>query len=61
MEYVDEYTVYGEGGDHFDDKEGFMLNEREKEVLAIYLSFHNSNKHKMNPIPVCGLPGSLFI
>ncbi len=60
MEYVDEYTVYGEDGDYFDDKEVFMLNEREKEVLAIYLSFHNGNKHKMEPIPVCGLPGNLF-
>jgi NAD+ synthase len=34
MEYVDDYTVYGEDGDYFDDKEVFMLNEREKEVLA---------------------------
>ncbi len=60
MEYVDEYTVYGEDGDYFDDKEVFMLNEREKEVLAIYLSFHNNNKHKMNPIPVCGIPTDIL-
>ncbi len=60
MEYVDEYTVYGEDGDYFDDKEVFMLNEREKEVLAIYLSFHNSNKHKMEPIPVCGIPTNIL-
>jgi NAD+ synthase len=60
MEYVDDYTVYGEDGDYFDDKEVFMLNEREKEVLAIYLSFHNSNKHKMNPIPVCGIPTDIL-
>lgn len=60
MEYVDEYTVYGEDGDYFDDKEVFMLNEREKEVLAIYLSFHNNNKHKMNPIPVCGIPTNIL-
>jgi NAD+ synthase len=60
MEYIDEYTVYGEDGDYFDDKEVFMLNEREKEVLAIYLSFHNSNKHKMNPIPVCGIPTNIL-
>jgi NAD+ synthase len=56
MEYVDDYTIDGE----FDDREAFMLNEREKEVLAIYLSFHNNNKHKMEPIPVCGLPSDLF-
>tara|TARA_R110000751_G_scaffold280007_1_gene382455 strand:- start:297 stop:1196 length:900 start_codon:yes stop_codon:yes gene_type:complete len=60
MEYVDEYTVYGEDGDTFDDKEVFMLNEREKEVLSIYLAFHNNNKHKMEPIPVCELPSNLF-
>jgi NAD+ synthase len=60
MEYVDDYTVYGEDGDYFDDKEVFMLNEREREVLAIYLSFHNSNKHKMEPIPVCGIPTNIL-
>lgn len=60
MEYVDDYTVYGEDGETFDDKEVFMLNEREKEVLAIYLSFHNNNKHKMEPIPVCGIPTNIL-
>ena len=56
MEYVDDYTIDGE----FDDREAFMLNEREKEVLAIYLSFHNRNKHKMDPIPVCGIPTNIL-
>jgi NAD+ synthase len=56
MEYVDDFTVDGE----FDDREAFILNEREKEVLAIYLSFHNNNKHKMNPIPVCGIPTDIL-
>ena len=27
--------------------------ERQKEVLEIYKRFHNSNMHKMKPIPVC--------
>jgi len=27
--------------------------DRQKEVLKIYKSRHNANKHKMNPIPVC--------
>jgi NAD+ synthase len=27
--------------------------DRQKEVLEIYTSRHNANKHKMNPIPVC--------
>lgn len=61
MEYVDDYTQYDETGQpYFDDREAFMLNEREKEVLAIYLSFHNNNKHKMEPIPVCGIPTNIL-
>ena len=61
MEYVDDYTVYDEiGYETFDDKEVWLLNEREKEVLSIYLAFHNNNKHKMEPIPVCELPSNLF-
>jgi len=28
------------------------LTERQREVLKIYNKFHNSNKHKMNPIPI---------
>ena len=27
--------------------------DRQREVLKIYTSRHNANKHKMNPIPVC--------
>ena len=32
------------------------LTNREMEVLAIYHSFHQTNKHKMTPIPVCEIP-----
>ena len=32
--------------------DGSDLNNRQQLVLDIYLSFHNKNKHKMNPIPV---------
>jgi NAD+ synthase len=61
MEYVDEYTVRDENGNEFfDDKEAFMLNDREKEVLGIYLSFHNGNKHKMVEIPVCSIPTNVL-
>jgi NAD+ synthase len=35
------------------------LNERQKEVLAIYRRFNNANKHKMLPIPVCEIPNHL--
>jgi NAD+ synthase len=32
------------------------LTNRQKEVLVIYNRFHTSNKHKMEPIPVCIFP-----
>lgn len=32
------------------------LNDREKEVLAIYRKLHKQNQHKINPIPVCKIP-----
>ena len=35
------------------------LNSRQKEVLEIYQKFHNANKHKMMPIPVCKIPVTL--
>jgi NAD+ synthase len=35
------------------------LNSRQKEVLKIFLRFNASNKHKMSPIPVCGIPDCL--
>lgn len=35
------------------------LTDRQKEVLAIYTRFHQINKHKMEPIPVCLVPNEL--
>jgi len=35
------------------------LNDREKEVLAIYKRLNRANQHKMVPIPVCEIPLSL--
>lgn len=32
------------------------VSSREKEVLAIYRKLHLTNKHKMDPIPVCEIP-----
>ena len=32
---------------------------REKEVFKIYKRFNSSNKHKMNPIPICLIPNNL--
>jgi NAD+ synthase len=33
------------------------LNERQRIVLALYRRLHAVNKHKMEPIPVCLIPG----
>lgn len=35
------------------------LTSREKEVIEIYNRYHNQNKHKMEPIPVCEIPAEL--
>lgn len=32
------------------------LSERQKKVLEIYSGHHQTNLHKMNPIPVCKIP-----
>lgn len=42
------------------NKETRELSEREKEVMKIYTSRHNANKHKMEPIPVCMIPKEYF-
>jgi NAD+ synthase len=34
------------------------LNERQREVIAIYRMFNSRNRHKMVPIPVCEIPKS---
>ena len=36
------------------------LTTRQNEVLEIYKSLNFNNKHKMNPIPVCGLPKEFY-
>ena len=41
------------------DGDQTMLNKRQQEVLDIYNKFHQANKHKMLPIPVCEIPLSL--
>ena len=37
------------------------LSERQKKVLEIYSGHHQTNLHKMNPIPVCEIPVSLRV
>jgi NAD+ synthase len=42
-----------------ESKDEKQLNARQKKVLAIYRRFHQANKHKMDPIPVCKIPQAL--
>ena len=46
-------TFIDEGGDES------ALVDRQREVLSIYKRLHTANRHKMEPIPVCMIPGSL--
>lgn len=65
--WKDERTDEGQLGASYPELEWAMdfngdvslLNEREKEVIKIYKSFHQANKHKMLPIPVCKIPFEL--
>lgn len=41
---------------YIENKESFELSERQKEVMEIYTCRNRTNKHKMNPIPVCVIP-----
>ncbi len=42
--------------EYVDSAEQGELTPRQTEVLAIYKRFHNANRHKMQPIPVCEIP-----
>jgi NAD+ synthase len=39
---------------------GMKLSKIQEEVLEIYLQFQKINNHKMQPIPVCKIPKTLF-
>ncbi len=42
------------------EKEAAVLQERQRQVLAIYRRLHKSTLHKISPIPVCEIPNSLI-
>ena len=44
---------------YLDSSQKGPLNERQKNIVAIYKKFHVANKHKMDPIPVCRIPENL--
>ena len=35
------------------------LTPRQQEVMAIFRRFNRANRHKMEPIPICLVPGDL--
>ena len=39
-----------------ESKSDLNLSQRERKVMDIFKSLNSSNKHKMNPIPVCKIP-----
>ena len=41
------------------DGDEASLDERQREVLAIYKKFNRVNRHKMLPIPVCQIPADI--
>lgn len=41
------------------DPSSIELTDRQREVLAIYDRMHAANRHKMAPVPVCGVPREL--
>ena len=42
------------------DCDPHTFDERQKEVMEIYLAFNQLNKHKMEPIPVCEIPSEFL-
>jgi len=53
MNWVAEHTVHEQGiRTWYDDSEDSTISERQREVIKIYRRFHNSNRHKMDSIPV---------
>lgn len=51
LEWAMEQAALGKVSDDF--------SGRQKEVFKIYLRLNKANAHKMNPIPVCGIPNEL--
>jgi NAD+ synthase len=37
-----------------------MLDKKHRDVLKIYRNLRNTNRHKLVPVPVCKIPGSLL-
>lgn len=49
-----EWAMAYEAGDKNQD-----ITDHQKDVLDVYKKFNRANRHKMEPIPVCAIPGAL--
>jgi NAD+ synthase len=56
MEYCDQYGKREQGLWNLETLVAGDLSIRQKEILSIYVRLHNSNRHKMIPIPICEIP-----
>ena len=45
---------------YLENKETYALNDHQQKVMSIYKGRNSANKHKMDPIPVCSIPKTLF-
>lgn len=45
--------------DYLEKKDDYALSARQTHVMEIYTTRHRANRHKMEPIPVCLIPGNL--
>jgi NAD+ synthase len=51
LEWAMTYTALTE-----EEKKAWVLDDRQKQVLALFQKLHAANRHKMDPIPVCKIP-----
>lgn len=56
IEWAMEFTENHKGDKVQLSRDYEKLNERQKQVWSIYNKFHNRNRHKTLPIPICKIP-----
>lgn len=45
---------------YIERNESYAISDEQQKALDIYKARHKSNRHKMDPIPVCTIPKQLF-
>ncbi|MCF8075816.1 MAG: NAD(+) synthase [Desulfotignum sp.] len=54
LEWAMAYTAMTE-----EEKKNRPLNDRQKQVIPLFEKLHSTNRHKMDPIPICEIPDHL--